>query len=97
GHYKMGKNQNELLDSHVEQILDSYESFSDIDGISKVASLKEISEGNFSLNISLYVIPVIEEIRITVQETLVNLKQAVNEHAVAEAKFKKLLDEMEVL
>ena len=95
--FKTGRNQNELLDSHIEQIFDWYESYSDIEGISKVASLEDIKEEDFNLNITLYVKPVIHEDPIPAQEALSNLKTAADELVVAETKFKKMLVEMEVL
>ena len=53
--YKTGRKQNELLDSHIEQIFAWYESYSDIEGISNVASLEDIKKEAYILNISLYV------------------------------------------
>jgi len=95
--YKPGRNQNEMLDTHVEQISEWYESYSDIDGISKVVSLDDIKEEDYNLNISLYVKPVIQEDPVTVREALSNLKTATDELVVAEARFRELLNEMEVL
>jgi type I restriction enzyme M protein len=95
--FRSGRNQNELLDSHVEQIYAWYESFTDIEGISKVATLEEIQEEDYNLNISLYVQPVLEEDPLTLSEALSNLQSAADELTAAEAKFKRLLTEMEVL
>jgi type I restriction enzyme M protein len=93
--YKSGRKQNELLDSHVEKIFSLYESYSNIEGISNVASLEEIRGEDYNLTISLYVKPVVKEDSITAREAISNLKRAADELVVAEDKFKKLLSEME--
>lgn len=95
--YKSGRNQNELLDSHIDKIFDAYESYSDLEGFSNVASLDRIEEEGYNLNISLYVKQVIKEYPITIQEALSNLKKASDELVVSKENFKKMLDEMEVL
>ncbi|MBF0554221.1 MAG: N-6 DNA methylase, partial [Nitrospirae bacterium] len=95
--YKSGRNQNELLDSHIEQIYSWYKSYTDIEGITKLAIIDEIREEDFNLNISLYVKPVVKEDSMTTEEALANLKNATDELSIAEAKFKKLLTNMEVL
>ncbi len=95
--YKTGRNQNEMLDSHIEQIYAWYESFSDIEGISKVATLEDIQEEDYSLNISLYVKPVIKEDPTTLTEALTNLQKADYEMTAADAKFRTLLNNKGVL
>ncbi len=95
--YKTGRNQNELLDSHIEQIYAWYESFSNREGISKVASIEDIKEEDYNLNISLYVKPVVKEDPITLNEALTNLQKAADELTTAEAKFRILLNDMEML
>lgn len=91
--YRIWKNQNELLPKHVDQIYAWYEAFDDIPGVTKVATLDEIREEGYDLNISLYVEPLIEEEQVTVEEALANLKEAANRYQAAEQCLKNLLTE----
>ena len=54
GFEKEGK-QNKLLDKHVEQIVETYSKWETIDKYSYVASLGEIAENDYNLNIPRYV------------------------------------------
>ena len=54
GFEKEGK-QNKLLDEHVEQIVETYSKWETIDKYSYVASLGEIAENDYNLNIPRYV------------------------------------------
>lgn len=50
-----GKNQNELSDAHIQRIVDAYKDRKDIDKFAHEASMKEIEENGFNLNIPRYV------------------------------------------
>ncbi|HOX27830.1 MAG TPA: N-6 DNA methylase, partial [bacterium] len=76
--FKRGRNQNELLPEHVENIHKWYVDYKDIDGVVKIASLDEIAENEWNLNIPRYVEPVIEEETITVAEAIENLKKSLD-------------------
>lgn len=93
GLFKKGKNQNELLTDHVDQIYSWYTAFDTKTGISRVTSMDDIREQDYNLNISLYVEPVIEEDTTTVAEALAELKKAAPECEAAEARLKQLLSE----
>lgn len=97
GLFKKGKNQNELLPEHVEQIYRWYTAYGTQTGVSRVASLDDIREQDYNLNISLYVEPVIEEDTTTVAEALTDFKKAAEECGLAEEHLKKLLAESGVL
>jgi len=97
GLFKKGKNQNELLPEHVDQIYSSYIANETRTGISRVATLDEIRSQDYNLNISLYVEPVIEEDTTTVAEALADLKNAAAECEAAENRLKQLLSESGVL
>ena len=60
GLFKKGKNQNELLPEHVDQIYSWYTANETRTGISRVATLDDIRSQDYNLNISLYVEPVIK-------------------------------------
>jgi type I restriction enzyme M protein len=93
GLFKKGKNQNELLPEHVDQIYSWYSANETRAGISRVATLDDIRLQDYNLNISLYVEPVIEEDTTTVAEALADLKKAVAECEAAENRLKQLLSE----
>lgn len=53
--YKPGKNQNTLEPEHINKILDTYKNRKEIEKFSHLASLDEIKENDFNLNIPRYV------------------------------------------
>ena len=53
--FDKGKNQNNLTDAHVEKIVDTYVKRKTIDKYSYVASMDEIKENDYNLNIPRYV------------------------------------------
>jgi type I restriction enzyme M protein len=97
GLFRKGKNQNELLPEHVDQIYSWYEANETRMGISRVAMLDDIRSQDYNLNISLYVEPVIEEDTTTVAEALLDLKAAAANCEAAENRLKQLLSEAGVL
>jgi type I restriction enzyme M protein len=97
GMFRKGKNQNELLPEHVDQIYSWYVANETRTGSSRVATLDDIRSQDYNLNISLYVEPVIEEDTTTVAEVLADLKKAAAECEAAESRLKQLLSYMEVL
>jgi type I restriction enzyme M protein len=52
---RVGRAQNYLEAEHVNQIFDWYKAFGDVDNYVKVASLDNLKENDFNLNIPLYV------------------------------------------
>lgn len=95
--YRIWKNQNELLQKHIDEVYSRYEAFEDKAGISKVVTLDEIKEENYNLNISLYVEPVIEDDPISEDEAYGNLLQATDDYKKAEEHLKTLLIKEEIL
>ena len=53
--YREGKNQNELVDAHIEKIVTAYDAQEDADKFMRVVELKEIKENDYNLNISRYI------------------------------------------
>ena len=90
---RVGRAQNYLEESHVQQIFDWYSSFENIENYVKVVSLKEIAENDYNLNIPLYVEKIIEDNLPSVEEALSDLKSAWEESQKAEEKFKSILKE----
>jgi len=89
--FKKGRAQNEMLPEHVDRIFKLYEAHEDIPGIARLVSLDEIKENDFTLNITRYVEPIVEEETITVAEAIVNLKTSLDAAYAAEDRLKVLL------
>ena len=54
-HFEKVGNQNTLTDEHVEKIIDTYQRRETVDKYSYVASLDEVAENDYNLNIPRYV------------------------------------------
>ncbi|MRT92078.1 SAM-dependent DNA methyltransferase [Ancylomarina sp. 16SWW S1-10-2] len=91
---RVGRAQNFLEPQHVNQIFDWYNSYQDVENHVKVASIEEIKENDFNLNIPLYVEKIIEDNLPSVEEAMTDLKQAWNESLKAEERFKKTLTKL---
>lgn len=90
---RVGRAQNFLEPEHVQQIYSWYQAFEDVENYVKVASISELKENDFNLNIPLYVEKIIEDNLPTVEEALEDLKKAWDESLKAEEKFKNILKE----
>lgn len=89
---RVGRAQNFLEPEHVKQIFDWYESYNDVENYVKVASLSEIEENDFNLNIPLYIEKIVEDDLPSVDEALADLKAAWKESQKAEEKFRNTLN-----
>jgi type I restriction enzyme M protein len=90
---RVGRAQNFLEKDHVEKIFKWYKEYKDVTGFISVVNFEMIKENDFNLNIPLYVEKVIEDNLPTVDEALVELKDAWKKSLEAEAKFKMTLTE----
>lgn len=88
---RVGRAQNFLEKDHVATIYNWYQNYQNVENHVKVASLQEIAENDYNLNIPLYVEKIIEDDLPSVEEALADLKQAWEESLAAEEKFKKIL------
>ena len=88
---RVGRAQNFLEAEHVKQIYAWYRAYEDVENFVKVASLEEIRENDFNLNIPLYVEKIIEDDLPSVEEAMADLKTAWEESLEAEERFKKIL------
>ncbi len=88
---RVGRAQNYLEPEHVNQIFNWYKSNENVNNHVKVASLEDLKENDYNLNIPLYVEKVIENNLPSVEEALSDLKIAWNECVKAEEKFKTIL------
>jgi type I restriction enzyme M protein len=89
--FKKGRNQNELMPQHGDQILAWYHAYVDVPGAVKVATLDAIRTNDFNLNIPRYVEPVMEEELVTVKQAVANLQASLDAAYAAEDQLNELL------
>lgn len=92
--YEKGKNQNNLREEDLHRILETYEKYVTIDKYSYVASVDEIKENDFNLNIPRYVDTFEEEAQVNmeqVKEKIVAIKQEIEQVEVIMDKYLKEL------
>lgn len=73
--FEKGKNQNVLRDSDVDKIIETYKNRQTLDKYSYVATMEEIKENDYNLNIPRYVDTFEEEEQIDIAEVQARLKQ----------------------
>ena len=88
---RVGRAQNYLEESHVQQLFDWYSVFENVENYVKVVSFDEIAENDYNLNIPLYVEKIIEDNLPSIEVALSDLKSAWEESQKAEEKFKQIL------
>uniref|UniRef100_UPI00355607F4 N-6 DNA methylase n=1 Tax=Paenibacillus peoriae TaxID=59893 RepID=UPI00355607F4 len=89
--FEKGKNQNKLTDKNINKIIETYRNRIDVDKYAHVASLEEIKENEFNLNIPRYVDTFEEEQVIDLDEVNKLLEQDKQEIAELEAKINEQL------
>lgn len=73
--YKKEKNQNILLPEHIDKIVETYSERKDIEKYSHVASLNEINDNEYNLNIPRYVDTFEEEEQIDLNQVRLKLAE----------------------
>ncbi|MDR3543051.1 MAG: type I restriction-modification system subunit M [Desulfosporosinus sp.] len=89
--FEKGKNQNKLTHENINKIIVTYKNRVDVDKYAHVASLEEIKENEFNLNIARYVDTSEEEQAIDLDEVNKQLEQDKQEIAELEAKINEQL------
>jgi type I restriction enzyme M protein len=88
---RVGRAQNFLEKSHVDQIYNWYYNNIDVANLVKVVTVEAIAENGYNLNIPLYIDKAVEDNLPTVEEATDKLKAAWNDVQLAEENFKKIL------
>ncbi|WBM75334.1 type I restriction-modification system subunit M [Saprospira grandis] len=88
---RIGRAQNFLDQEHIKQLFAWYRDYEDVENYVKVASMEELKENDYNLNIPLYVEKIIEDNLPSVEEAMADLKTAWQESLDAEEHFKKIL------
>jgi type I restriction enzyme M protein len=100
GHFEKGKNQNILRECDVKKIVDTYVQYKtdihyqDEPKYSHVATLKEIEDNDYNLNIPRYVDTFEEEELIDIDEVKQNIANIEAELAEVQAQMKKYMEEL---
>ena len=92
--YEKGKNQNILREQDLKKIIETYEKREKVDKYSYVATLEEIKENDYNLNIPRYVDTFEEEDPVdmdAVKENIANIKREIDEVEVQMEKYLKEL------
>jgi type I restriction enzyme M protein len=89
--FKTGRAQNELLPVHVERIHGWYRDYQDVEGIARVVTLDEIAGNDYNLNIPRYVEPKVEQVVLTVEESMLRLRESADAAFAAEEQLISIL------
>lgn len=92
--YKKDKNQNVLEQKHIDAIIRAYMERKDIERFAHVATIDEIKENDYNLNIPRYVDTFEEEALIDIEEVQSNIVRLKAEIAEVEAKMDAYLKEL---
>lgn len=95
--FEKGRNQNHLTDDHVEKIVQTYIKRETIDKYSYAASLDEIRENDYNLNIPRYVDTFEEEEPVDIQAVQQRLREIDDEIAKIDSELEKYFRELGVL
>ncbi|OGM59962.1 type I restriction-modification system subunit M, partial [Candidatus Woesebacteria bacterium RIFCSPLOWO2_01_FULL_39_10] len=94
--FEKGKNQNYLKDENIKKIFDTYKARAEIEKYSHKASLDEIKENEYNLNIPRYVDTFEEEEPVDIKEVGKNLKDLANEEKTLQEKIAKFTSELKI-
>lgn len=94
--YIKDKNQNKLSEKHIQDILDAYLGWEDIDKFAHVAGYEEIKANDYNLNIPRYVDTFEEEELIDIDEVQGNITHIKTELAEVEAQMAQYLKELDL-
>src|SRR5699024_997019 len=93
-YYVKESNQNKLREIDVERIVDIYEQWEEIEKHSYVATLDEIKENDYNLNITRYIDTFEEEDPVDMGQVRENIKSIKRELQEVEIQMKKKLEEL---
>lgn len=92
--YEPGKNQNVLRDADIDKIVATYEARVDVDKYAHVATMAEIAENGFNLNIPRYVDTFEPEPEIDLNEVAGEIRKLQAEISDIDAQLKPFFDEL---
>ncbi|WP_283591881.1 type I restriction-modification system subunit M [Clostridium butanoliproducens] len=93
-YYEKGKNQNKLREEDIQRIVDAYENYEYVEKFAYVASLDEIKENDYNLNIPRYVDTFEEEELVDMEEVVQDIVSIKEELEQVETQMAKYLKEL---
>lgn len=93
-YFEKGKNQNLLRDEDVERIMDAYSSKKEVEKYAHLATLEELKENEFNLNIPRYVDTFEEEEEIDLNEVMAEYHRLDEEDKKVTEELNKYLEEL---
>lgn len=92
--FDKAKNQNNLTDKNIEKIIQTYKNRSEIQKYSHIATIEEIKENDYNLNIPRYVDTFEEEEPVDIEATKANISKIESELASIKSKMSVYLKEL---
>jgi type I restriction enzyme M protein len=92
--YQPGKNQNALLNEHMDKVLDTYDKRQNVEKYAHLATYDEIKENDFNLNIPRYVDTFEEEVEIDIEAVQQEIDKLETELAEVRNKMSTLLKQV---
>jgi len=93
-HFNKEKNQNVIDDKHIQKILDTYKNSNELEKYSHVATLEEIQENDYNLNIPRYVDTFEEEEIVDIEASKIKIKNIEKELVEVKSKMNGYLKEL---
>ena len=93
-YYEKGKNQNKLREEDIQRIVDTFEKYETVDKFAYVASLDEVKENDYNLNIPRYVDTFEEEELVDMEEVAKNIASIKKELVEIEAQMANYLEKL---
>ncbi|MFR0610738.1 type I restriction-modification system subunit M [Limosilactobacillus mucosae] len=94
--FEKGKNQNILRDQDIDKIINTYKKRQDVDKYAHLATMDEIKENEYNLNIPRYVDTFEEEAPIDIVALSKEMQDVDKQIAQSEADFLSLVDDLDV-
>ena len=94
--FEKGKNQNILRDQDIDKIINTYKKRQDVDKYAHLATIDEIKENEYNLNIPRYVDTFEEEATIDIVALSKEMQDVDKQIAQSEADFLSLVDDLDV-
>lgn len=92
--FEKQKNQNVLLNKHIDKIVETYQNRTEIEKFSHKASLEEVAENDYNLNIPRYVDTFEEEEEIDIHAVMNELKELEAKRSELDAEINVYLKEL---
>ena len=92
--FEKGKNQNTLTEQNIKKIVAAYKNRSEIEKYSHLASLSEIKENDYNLNIPRYVDTFEEEELVDIEATKAEISRLESELKSVQSKMSEYLAEL---